>query len=182
MVSRTLKVLTLVSSLAIAGSASSADACCWLFGGGGWGAYRPLSWGSGYSGGCGSCGYSGLGYGGYGCGSCGTGSCGYGGCGSCGYGGYGYGGCGSCGTGACGVQSLYGPACDTCGGGGCSSCAGYCGTSNYLSSSDCCTPAGASTEPTPDSNASSPGTDNFRGAPASGMPRSSIPDNSNRSS
>ena len=166
MVSR-LKVLTLVSCIGLLGAASSAEACCWLFGGGcgGWGAFRPLTWGGYYGGGWSNCG------------NCGA--CGYGGCGSCGYGASGYGACGGCSGGACGGQSFYGPVCDHCCGTGCSSCSSFCGTPTYAGTADCCTQYSGSSEPTPDSKASQPGPDSFRGTNPDNSGRSSIPPDAN---
>ena len=176
MVLRSLNVLTLIACFAV-GGATPAPACCWLFGGGGYGAFRPLSWGSYYRGGWGgsgccspygySAGYSSYGYSDYGSGCCGSGSCGTGSCGT-----------GGCGTGGCCGTSNYGPACDSCGV-GCSS--GCCGTANYGVSSNCCSPyAPATSDPVPDSTINRgtvPGTDNFersRGG-AGTTPPSSIP-------
>ncbi|MFV0442397.1 MAG: hypothetical protein ACK5Q5_02370 [Planctomycetaceae bacterium] len=155
-----LKLLGLLAAISFAGPTPSAEAC-WLFGGGGrWGAFRPVSWGSYYGG------YSGYNYGGYGwnnCGSCG--GCSSGGCsrGGCGYGG--------CNSGACGgVSSYYGPVPDTCGGCGDSTCGGTCGSSF----SNCCTQYSPSTtEPVPERSDTSPGSDNFRSQP--GNPNRSNP-------
>lgn len=171
---RTLKVLAFVSSLAVTGTASPAQACCWLFGGG-WGAFRPLTWGSYYRGG----------WGGYNC--CSGGDEGYGYANSYGGGccGVGTGCCGSsCSSGCCGSQSLYGPGCDSCSQCGYSSgsCGNGCCGAYYGGSSDCCSSSVPTTsDPLPTPN-SAPGDDNFRsrsGAPSSipASPPSSIPAN-----
>lgn len=183
MLCRRLRVLAL-AVLTAASAAAPSEACC-LFGG--WGCWRPLSWGSYYRPQMVySVGYWGGGYwGDYGCSSCGTGcsSCGTG-CSSCGLscnsGACGTGSCGSCSScssGCCGTQSYYGPACSSCGDACCGSgwCAsGTCGTSN------CCTPYnGTTNEPIADPNRSStPANDSFRSSPSgsgSSIPKTGVP-------
>jgi hypothetical protein len=150
MLPRILRLSALAVLLTGAGAAES-EACCWF--GGGWSAFRPITWGSAYRRPWTSF------YGGYGGGY-------WGGSSGC---------CSPCATGCCSPCGTGG--CSPCGTGGCSTC----GTTSYYGGDACGACAGDSTyssgyspgtEPQPDPAGSTgteeappsgPATDDFRG-------------------